>query len=168
MINLLSDIKEAVKLTREIRQTRKNGGEKVTVQAVKQLPHCGAVGLGFLDTMEGGALWNKNKTVYRAVAKIYDAFPVDAKAQLSFHPKSGGYCNRVRFWQTALKLALPSNQYYIAMSTIYGWYRHIKSIDKEKAPQAAATAQSATQENKVHNHSTADQAICQVSRWGEL
>ena len=33
---------------------------------------------------------------------------------------------------------------------------------KEKAPQAAATAQSATQENKVHNHSTADQAVCQA------
>ena len=32
---------------------------------------------------------------------------------------------------------------------------------KEKAPQAAATAQSATQENKVHDQSTADQAVCQ-------
>lgn len=33
---------------------------------------------------------------------------------------------------------------------------------KEKAPRTAATMQSATQENKVHNHSTADQAVCQV------
>lgn len=33
---------------------------------------------------------------------------------------------------------------------------------KEKAPQAAATAQSATQENKVHNQSTADQVLCQA------
>lgn len=33
---------------------------------------------------------------------------------------------------------------------------------KEKAPQAAATAQSATQENKVHDQSTADQAVCQA------
>lgn len=32
---------------------------------------------------------------------------------------------------------------------------------KEKAPRMAATMQSATQENKVHNQSTADQAICQ-------
>ena len=32
---------------------------------------------------------------------------------------------------------------------------------KEKAPRTAATMQSATQENKVHNQSTADQAICQ-------
>ena len=33
---------------------------------------------------------------------------------------------------------------------------------KEKAPRMAATMQSATQENKVHNHSTADQAVCQA------
>ena len=33
---------------------------------------------------------------------------------------------------------------------------------KEKAPQAAATAQSATQENKVHNQSTEDQVLCQA------
>lgn len=33
---------------------------------------------------------------------------------------------------------------------------------KEKAPRTAATMQSATQENKVHNQSTADQAICQA------
>ena len=32
---------------------------------------------------------------------------------------------------------------------------------KEKAPRTAATMQSATQENKVHNQSTADQAVCQ-------
>ena len=32
---------------------------------------------------------------------------------------------------------------------------------KEKAPRMAATMQSATQENKVHNQSTADQAVCQ-------
>lgn len=33
---------------------------------------------------------------------------------------------------------------------------------KEKAPRMAATMQSATQENKVHNQSTADQAVCQA------
>lgn len=33
---------------------------------------------------------------------------------------------------------------------------------KEKAPRTAATMQSATQENKVHDQSTADQAICQA------
>ena len=33
---------------------------------------------------------------------------------------------------------------------------------KEKAPQAAATAQGATKENKAHDQSTADQAVCQV------
>ena len=33
---------------------------------------------------------------------------------------------------------------------------------KEKAPQAAATAQSATQENKAQYQSTADQTICQA------
>ncbi len=38
----------------------------------------------------------------------------------------------------------------------------------EKAPGTAATMQGATQKNKLHNHSTVDQAVCQVSRWGEL
>ncbi len=33
---------------------------------------------------------------------------------------------------------------------------------KEKAPRTAATMQSATQENKVHDQSTADQAVCQA------
>lgn len=33
---------------------------------------------------------------------------------------------------------------------------------KEKAPRMAATMQSATQENKVHDQSTADQAVCQA------
>ena len=142
MINLLSDIKEAVKLIREIRQTRKSGGEEVTVQAMKRIPCYGTVGLGFLDTVEGGALWNKNIAVYRAVEKIHGTFPIDTKERLSFSPKPGGYCDRVRFWRTTLKPVLPSNQYYIAMSTIYGWYRHIKFIDKENAAPSAATPES--------------------------
>lgn len=33
---------------------------------------------------------------------------------------------------------------------------------KEKAPRTAATMQSATQENKVHDQSTADRAVCQA------
>ena len=33
---------------------------------------------------------------------------------------------------------------------------------KEKAPRTAATMQGATQENKVHNQSTADRAVCQA------
>lgn len=33
---------------------------------------------------------------------------------------------------------------------------------KEKAPRTAATMQSATQENKIHDQSTADQAVCQA------
>lgn len=33
---------------------------------------------------------------------------------------------------------------------------------KEKAPQAAATAQGAKKENKVHDQSTADRAVCQA------
>lgn len=33
---------------------------------------------------------------------------------------------------------------------------------KEKAPRMAATMQSATQENKVHDQSTADQVLCQA------
>lgn len=37
---------------------------------------------------------------------------------------------------------------------------------KEKAPQAAATAQSA--KDKVQYQITADQAVCQVFRWGKL
>ena len=35
---------------------------------------------------------------------------------------------------------------------------------KEKAPRTAATMQSATQENKLHNQSTADQAVCQEEK----
>lgn len=43
-----------------------------------------------------------------------------------------------------------------------------RAIQTEKAPGTAATMQGAKQKNKLHNHSTVDQAVCQVSRWGEL
>ena len=170
--NILTDIRKGFELMRTARKARKEG-EEICVQAVRELPLLKDTAPGFLYTVEGCVLANVGREVYYSVKARYDAFPEKLKCRLALAPERGDFRGRAIFWQAVLKKTLPKEKYFPAMKALYQWYRHIKDIDRqkeetEKAPGTAATMQGATQKNKLHNHSTVDQAVCQVSRWGEL
>lgn len=97
--------------------------------AVKAIPVY-RMGYPFLNTVEGGVLWNRSRELYRAAKEVYDAFPEDWKKRLAFSPEAGNLCGRARFWQENLLPALPPERYYAAMQAIYRWYRHIKEVHR--------------------------------------
>lgn len=56
--------------------------------AVKAIPVY-RMGYSFLNTVEGGILWNRSRELYRAAKEVYDAFPEDWKKRLAFAPEEG-------------------------------------------------------------------------------
>ena len=121
MFKFISDISTAVKLTSEIRQARKSG-DALRVERLKNLPFK-RLGYGFLNTMEGCALYNGSRAVYEAVRDVYGLFDPNTQQALCFTPEHPGeWAGRARAWQEALRPTLPPEQYHAAMTKILAWY----------------------------------------------
>lgn len=61
----------------------------------------------------------------KAVRSVFATFPEKIQHALTFTPNSGGWADRAQFWQTILKLTLPSEQYYAALRKILAHYAKV-------------------------------------------
>lgn len=115
-MNILQDIKTAIKLTGEIRKARKAGASALQVKpvytvSVYRLSYWGS-------TMEGCLFYGRK---WQPLRDVFDSFPVETQHSLTFAPKNGEWGNRVRFWQEELRDTLEPNLYHEMISTLLRW-----------------------------------------------
>ncbi len=129
MNNLVSDIRTAAEIFKDIRQERKNGNE-VTVKKRIVIPFMNN-GAGFYDTVEGCTLANCSKNVDDIAREAFDRLTREERHRLSFAPKDGEFMERARFWKELLKPLMTPSQYTEAITAILQWYIHIKHLRKD-------------------------------------
>lgn len=129
-MQILQDIKTAVKLTGAIRKARKNGADSVQIKPVYTLP-CVNLGPAYLGTIECGLSWQLGKETDRAVREVFKRLPHDTQRWLNFTPREpGGWGGRARFWQRELKPVLPADMYHKTLALFIGHYS--KCLRKER------------------------------------
>lgn len=124
--NLVTDIKTAVNLFRDMRKERKNGCN-IEVKKVVDVPiiNCGPT---FLNTVEGCRLINGEYQIFESAKQAYDKLSQDEKYKLAHAPKDGEFIERARFWKSVSKPVMDSKQYRTSMYLILSWYIHIKQM----------------------------------------
>lgn len=125
-MNILQDIKTAVKLTGEIRKARKEGATLET-HKVWLLPEIKITYWGW--TIEAGHMCGTD--MGKAVRDVFYTLPEETQHALTFTPKEPrGWIDRARFWQRELKPALEPKTYHEVMLLLIGLYA--KCLRKEK------------------------------------
>lgn len=61
----------------------------------------------------------------KTVRSVFTTFPEVIQHALTFTPESGGWVDRAKLWQTALKLALSPKQYHAALRKILAHYTKV-------------------------------------------
>lgn len=127
-MNILQDIKTAVKLTGEVRRARKAGASGVQLQRVYsvpvfRLPYWGA-------TMEGCLFYSRK---WQPVQDVFDSFDAETQRALTFTPEAGAWTDRARFWQRELRPALEPELYHEAMLILVQWYIRCVKMRREGA-----------------------------------
>ena len=119
--DIFSDFKMAYKAARNSRKA----GSKIKLE--KEISNIQTI--GFLNTMEGNILWGCGENVYQPALDVFRKLPTETQKRLTFSPKDGEFCERVQFWKSKLKSAMPSAEYYIAIKAICQWCIYIKKTD---------------------------------------
>jgi len=122
-LNILNDIKTAIRLTGEVRKVRKRGAS-VELRTVMTLPVM-KLTPAFLNTIEGPLAWQCDQDTKSAVKAVFDGLPYETRRRLEFTPEvPGEWVQRVRFWQQQLKSVLPPKRYHAVMMKFISWYAH--------------------------------------------
>lgn len=134
-MNILQDIKTAVKLTGEIRKARKAGACAVQIRPVYTVP-CVTFGAAYANTIEFGLTWELGRDIDLAVRGVFKGFPYEVQRWLELDPEGpGAWAERARFWQRELRPALPPKTYHAVMVLFVNWYAHCLRMDQEKKTQ---------------------------------
>lgn len=122
-MNIFSDIAAAVKLTREVREAQRLGYKVHTSWTKEVFPVRSGGARDWPWTMEGCCF---SGTEFSApIREVFRLFDEQTRRALLKSPSAwdfDGYIERARFWQQALKPALPRDQYYAAMSSLWKDY----------------------------------------------
>lgn len=133
----LADIATAVKLTKEVSEARRRGYRVQTTWTKEVFP----------DKASKASYWpwTREHDIFvctelnAPIWEVFRFFDEETRHVLTFTPENpeepAGWIKRARFWQRALKLALPPDQYYSAMSSIWADYR--RAMAASKAAQTA-------------------------------
>ncbi len=122
-MNIFTDIVTAVKLTKEVKRARRLGCRVDTIWT-KVFPDKTNKASYWPWTME---FCHFATTELNApIRAVFETFDEETRHALTFTPENptepAGWIERARFWQQALKPALPPQQYYAAMSEIWKDY----------------------------------------------
>lgn len=131
MFTILSDIKSAAGVFRDIRNSRK-AGLSVKAHTTVQIPVMKTKPC-LLDTMEGCAMKCGDGKTLLTVQRAYHDLPYEYQRWLLFPPESGEYVERAYAWKELLRSVLEPKQCQRAMMDILHWYQHVK---KRKASGA--------------------------------
>jgi len=96
MNNIVTDMKAAVNLFKDMRKARREG-TGVVIKQCRELPFVKS-GPGFYDTPEGCNLNHCGRRIDKAAQKAFAALPYEEKRRMCFTPKAGEYVERVDFW----------------------------------------------------------------------
>lgn len=77
-MQLLQDIKSAVRLTGEIRTARKAGTSGAQLRPYCSIPVV-TLKPALLNTMEGSLIWNASRDIYRSIQEIFDTLPYETQ-----------------------------------------------------------------------------------------
>ena len=133
-MQLLQDIKSAVRLTGEIRKARKAGASGAQLRPYCSIPVV-TLKPAHLNTMEGSLVWNVSRDAYQFVQEIFDTLPHEAQRRLEYSPEApGAWAERARFWRRELKSALPPKMYHRVMALFISWY--IRCLRRARAQEA--------------------------------
>lgn len=127
--NKITNIINSIKLAQTCYKAMEQGAE---VQAVKRMPIRFSVGCGFLDTMEGCFLYNRNRGIYNRIEAIFNSLPEDVRKTFTSSPKNNEFMSRVNVWSVILKPSMDSAEYHKAMGIICNEYREL--INKRNTP----------------------------------
>jgi len=128
-VNILQDVKTAIKLTGEVRKARKAGASGVQLRPVYSVPVLKFSYWG--GTMEGCLFCGRK---WQAIRDVFDIFDEDTQHALTFVPKNGGaWVDRARFWQRELRPALEPKLYHEAMMILLNWYIRCVKMRREGA-----------------------------------
>ncbi|MDE6880189.1 MAG: hypothetical protein K2P20_02400 [Oscillospiraceae bacterium] len=114
-MKILHDIKTAIEVTATLRQARK-AGKEVVIQKYLSVPVCRLSYWG--ATAEFCLLKGEAE---KAVRAVFDSFDEETQHALTFAPEAGEWPERLRFWQKALRPALPPKLYHEVMEKFYSW-----------------------------------------------
>ena len=125
MNNIVTDMKAAVNLFKDMRKARKEG-IAVEVRQCQQLPfiRCG----GFYNTVEGLTLSYLDKKIADNSQEAFNRLSEDVKNLLYFSPKDGEFADRANFWRYLLEPVLTAEELRTALICILRWYIHIKHM----------------------------------------
>ena len=123
-MNILQDIKTAVKLTAEVRRARMEGANGIQVTPIYKVPRV-SFGPAYYSTIEGCLSWELGKEVDKSVMKFFKSLPYETQMWLSFTPEGPWeWAERARFWQRELKPILPPKMYHSIMIRFVSWYAY--------------------------------------------
>lgn len=130
-MQILQDIKTAVKLTGEIRKARKAGASAVQIKPVYTVP-CITLKPAYLNTVEGCQTHKLGRDTDRAVMEVFKSLPYEVQRRLEHTPdEPGGWVERARFWQKQLRPVLPPEMYHEVMVLFIGHYARCLRRRKE-------------------------------------
>lgn len=127
---ILSDIKTAARLFKQVRQAGKEGVE-VCIRKAGPLTPLIMPETTFIHTMEGHAVVNCDKSVYAAAAEAFKKLPLEERHRLASPPEDGEYIRRARFWKGLFSTAMRPEQARAAMIAVLHWYIHIKAMERQ-------------------------------------
>ena len=115
-MNILQDIKTAIKLTGEVRKAREAGASGVQVKPVYTVP---AVHFGYWGFTPEACLFYGEK--WKPVRDVFKTFPEETQHALTFAPKDDEWTSRVELWEEPLREALSPDMYMEAMAILCDW-----------------------------------------------
>lgn len=122
--NLISDIKTAVGVFRDIRQGRKNDNVPTARKSVDTTYI--NTGSCFYNTVEGCMLVGCTGNMDDIAREAFDKLTCEERLRLSLVPKDGEFMERARLWKGLLKPLMTPVQYGTAITAILHLYIRIK------------------------------------------
>ncbi len=129
MNNIVTDMKAAVNLFKDMRKARREG-TGVVIKQCRELPFVKS-GPGFYDTPEGCNLNHCGRRIDKAAREAFAALPYEEKRRMCFTPKAGEYVERVDFWRHMLEPVLTAKELRAAMMRLLHLYIHCKRLEME-------------------------------------
>ena len=127
MNNIVTDMKAAVNLFKDMRKARREG-TGVVIKQCRELPFVKS-GPGFYDTPEGCNLNHCGRRIDKAAREAFAALPYEEKRRMCFTPKAGEYVERVDFWRHMLEPVLTAKELRAAMMRLLHLYIHCKRLE---------------------------------------
>lgn len=81
------------------------------------------VGLSFLDTLEGGALFEIDQKTAGKISGAFKALPEETRKRYTATPAPGGYLERLQEWSELIRPVLTETEYHEARRVLLLEYR---------------------------------------------